>query len=1130
VRSTRSVTGLLSAVLIALLGVLPAPPASATIAKPHSAAAAPLGNGLIGWHVYRDLAELPYLASGVQSRQFSSFDRAGGNLDDGSNFNADTTAQCLANGGAGCVIAQDDGPGEITSIWSTHYSGNSFPTSGDVSADGNLEITLDGVTVLDAPFEDIVDGKVGAPFVYPLVANHLQSSGGVYINVPMTYRNSMVVSTTAQPSFYHVEYQKFPTATGVTTFDPGDHATDVLATLDNAGKQDPKPPVAGQQTTESTLSVPATSTSTVLQANGPASISALRLKFDGAVSAGTLDGLRLVISFDGRSLVNSPVGEFFGAGMGATDVGSLMFSVGHDVGDWYSTWWPMPFANNVAVSLQNTTGSTVSGITAEITVAPDSEWTAALANGTAGYFTAYSHSGPTTFGKDWTYADETGHGKYVGVSTTMYGDARADASPAPIGGTNGGGQDYLEGDERVYTDGQLSPQIYGTGTEDYYEGGWYFNSFEFNDPLNGHPDGYLGSNGCAAWCDSAYRLTLDDPVDYDNSLRLGIQHGYTDDVNAVYSSTAFLYTQPTSTLHRTDTIEVGDAASVAAHQYAASGDGSTVLRAQYEGEDDGTPVQAPVQSGTAPVSFTLAVDPANAGVLLRRTSDQDNGYQSAEVSVNGTDVGTWLQPLRDNQSRWLADTFAIPASATSGRSSIAVTLTPAGGAPPWTAASYTADSIVAPFADSGTPAAPAGLTVLGTRHAIRLSWAEPSGDTAIAQYRIYASTSPTVPITSADLVGTSTTTGFAQNAVAAHTTEHYAVVAVGLDGNAGPASPVLTATTTPWLRSDINADGTDDVVTFTQSSPAPVYAATSNGTNAFVGNAVQWNANFAGAGQITLLGDVTGNGRADAIRFTRGSTGGVYVSLSDGKQSFVGNSQWLSGFCENSDVPVAGDFNGDGRTDIACLDLPSATISVALSNGSGFDEPHEWAFPCQQLPPRDGQPCYLEGWTKSGFTPVVGDFDGDGMDDIALVDNADHQVAVALSRASYFTGTSWIWHTAFGNAGEIPAAGDFDGDGRDDIATFTPAGNVYVATSTGTGFTGSGKLWASGFAGGSAVPGVGDFTGNGRSDLVSFGRGSAGTVSVALSGGTSFQPSSTWNGHFCVGNEWCQPSTLLTSS
>ncbi|HYO52263.1 DUF2961 domain-containing protein [Archangium sp.] len=38
----------------------------------------------------------------------------------------------------------------------------------------------------------------------------------------------------------------------------------------------------------------------------------------------------------------------------------------------------------------------------------------------------------------------------------------------------------LEGDERVHVDGSLTPQLYGTGTEDFYESGWYFSRGTFS--------------------------------------------------------------------------------------------------------------------------------------------------------------------------------------------------------------------------------------------------------------------------------------------------------------------------------------------------------------------------------------------------------------------------------------------------------------------------------------------------------------------------------------------------------------------------------------------------------------------------------------------------------------------------
>src|SRR4051794_27091511 len=56
-------------------------------------------------------------------------------------------------------------------------------------------------------------------------------------------------------------------------------------------------------------------------------------------------------------------------------------------------------------------------------------------------------------------------------------------------------------------------------------------------------------------------------------------------------------------------------------------------------------------------------------------------------------------------------------------------------------------------------------------------------------------------------------------------------------------------------------------------------------------------------------------------------------------------------------------------------------------------------------------------------------------------------------------------------------AGDFNGDGRDDIVTFTrgAAADVYVALSNGSSFQGTGVKWHDYFAAGTETPLVGDF-------------------------------------------------------
>lgn len=171
---------------------------------------------MVGWDTYRQLDRLPYLGDGAQTRQFSSYDRSGGNNDG--------AGGCLTQGAAGCVVAETAGPGEIASIWFTI-------NETDVLGLGNIRIELDGRTVLDESLQAVVDGRIGAPFSFPLVADTDQSKGGVYIKVPMPYRDSMRVSVTNPVMYYHVTYRRFASAEGVTTFDPFERADDVIALL-----------------------------------------------------------------------------------------------------------------------------------------------------------------------------------------------------------------------------------------------------------------------------------------------------------------------------------------------------------------------------------------------------------------------------------------------------------------------------------------------------------------------------------------------------------------------------------------------------------------------------------------------------------------------------------------------------------------------------------------------------------------------------------------------------------------------------------------------------------------------------------------------------------------------------------
>ena len=82
------------------------------------------------------------------------------------------------------------------------------------------------------------------------------------------------------------------------------------------------------------------------------------------------------------------------------------------------------------------------------------------------------------------------------------------------------------------------------------------------------------------------------------------------------------------------------------------------------------------------------------------------------------------------------------------------------------------------------------------------------------------------------------------------------------------------------------------------------------------------------------------------------------------------------------------------------------------------------------------------------------------------------------------------WHEFFATAGEYPAVGDVNGDGRDDIITFTQgpatAADVIVAPVQRHRRSAPAQKWHDLFAVGAELPRVGDVNGDGKDDIVTF--------------------------------------------
>lgn len=233
-----------------------------------------------------------------------------------------------------------------------------------------------------------------------------------------------------------------------------------------------------------------------------------------------------------------------------------------------------------------------------------------------------------------------------------------------------------------------------------------------------------------------------------------------------------------------------------------------------------------------------------------------------------------------------------------------------------------------------------------------------------------------------------------------------------------------------------------------------------------------------------VVGDFDDDGRDDIANF-HPSNGTWWVSRSTG--SNFNTTQW-SDYSTNDGwtSQVVGDYNGDGKDDIANFHPSNGTWWVSLSNGTSFTTA-KWA----------------DFGTNSGWTTqVAGDFNGDGKDDIANFHPSNGTWWVALSTGSGFTTVKWAdFSTNSGWTTQI--VGDYDGDGKDDIANFHPSnGTWWVARSTGSGFSVSkwadystNNGWTSQLAG--------DYNNDGLSDIANF-HPSNGTWWVSYSLGSNF--------------------------
>ena len=211
--------------------------------------------------------------------------------------------------------------------------------------------------------------------------------------------------------------------------------------------------------------------------------------------------------------VEAPLGDFFGDGFAKTHYTALV--MGESSGGFYC-YLPMPFRRHARIVVENGTGRAIDAFYYNIDLVTGLR----LPRGTA-TFHAWWHRDPRTTARTaHLILNARGRGWFVGTSLNARSYAKNLA--------------FLEGDEIFTVDGEKRGQ--GTGTEDYFNGGWYFDEGTFAGPYHGLviKDDTLGRI-------AAYRWHLPDRIPFYRSLKVEIEHGTENTEVADYATMAYWY-------------------------------------------------------------------------------------------------------------------------------------------------------------------------------------------------------------------------------------------------------------------------------------------------------------------------------------------------------------------------------------------------------------------------------------------------------------------------------------------------------------------------------------------------------------------------------------------------------------
>ncbi len=595
---------------------------------------------------YRLLEKLLKLPKQVTVHQFSSHNKKGLNGDENWPLYKDTNGDD--------IIFDAAGPGCVKSMWGTNFDPSAL-----------LKFYFDGEENPRYVIPEVAFFNGEHPlFSSPLVSYERRGmwgdkpfAGNSFVPIP--FEKSLKIAVQGESRFFHIIYEKYPHPFLIKTFTGKEDRAALINSFARLGE----PPFVSDGLeivrTETGVIEPGQEITLLSQEDRSGLIRKIILDADDSRELFQKTWIRM--RWDGHSYwdIFAPVGIFFGCAVEADEMRSLPLRIEKLESGRVrlGCYFPIPFWKKAEIVLINQSDHRLAPLKAEIALGPNG-----LNQEEGTYFTTLYRHGETTYGRDWLLFEGPGAGWFVGVVQSMQF------------------AHYCEGDEHFTIDGALSPQINGTGSEDYYLACFWPN-LDFDTPFGcvvGDIMKKAGGDMVGAYSiPSCYsRFHLEAPVPFYSSMDARIQHGGLSHIHSSYRSLAYCYLRKKPVLYQSDFIDVGNPSSELAHNYQATQSGPIVgLKAFPEGAYFETLLEANgrYHSG-GEIAFRAAVNPENQGVRLRRRLDQGSPRQKAFVYIDGKYAGCWYHAYHNEHLRWFDSDFDIHPDLTSDKGSIDVKL------------------------------------------------------------------------------------------------------------------------------------------------------------------------------------------------------------------------------------------------------------------------------------------------------------------------------------------------------------------------------------------------------------------------------------------------------------------------